>query len=1091
MAVNNPHFYATQTKTTSSNQITDDTDFPHSGLIKALSLGMKGNYAVKASATDFDITQSGSDPVLSVATGKIFRDGKLHTVAAKTFNEVTVAQVNNSYHLLVADSATPPVLQLRQNLSAAQNKIPPYTEGDTIIATVCYTSEGFNNLQIQYLTTGKVANNLSIGYDSSGYNESMDIYGDTNKTVFKSIEPDSDIRFILADNTADEKFEILSDDDSDGDEGDTTVFSVDGLGATTIAGATTLSSVAAATGDTDKFLVSDSGVIKFRTGAEVLSDTGAQASLTFGISNTNAVKIDSASVADDEYARFTANGLESRSTSEVLSDIGGAALTGSTNNTIATVTGANAIAGEANLTFDGKSMTINTDTSGDGAENLTGLHVDFDRTVAGSGTAAHNDIGINLDVNSASLGTSSLIGMDIDVTGATSGTSTATGLTVDVGSADTNYAALFNGGKVGIGTVIPQTLLEIKNLTEDDGPMLRLSGSGQDGANNLIGGIEAHNADSNGDGPTVVTNIKSFSYQGSGQGGYMTFGTHDGSEGGEGSEPVERMRINGAGKVGIGATSPQSSLHIINDDTTDHLILESTADNASTHAPNLILYRNGSDTPLDNELIGEVKFRGENDNTQDVEYATIQGGMDDVSDGTEDGNMTFNIIKAGTLSEFVRLRAGTGEVVINDTQHNIDFRVEGDTADNLLRTDATNYRVGIGTGTPSSSLEIQDGLTTTGAVLTLSTKETTVVDNDIIGQVVFRAPLETGADALLPLASIHAEAAATFDATTNTTDLVFSTAAGATAAEALRVLSSGVLQTENGFSIGHDDSGYTENMLINAGSGGTQFVQKVGDLIFDNQDANDQIVFRMGSDTAATHFDVRNNSDQIAFEVQGDRQIQFPAITASRALTTDANNYLVAATTTATEIGYVNGVTSAIQTQLDTKEQIGKKTIWVPAAAMYANTTNGCSALTQVELSNGPELKVLDFDDGSDEYAQFTVAFPKSWNEGTVTFQPFWTISATGTNTVAWQLAGVGFGNSDDINTAFGTAVATTALAHSGTSGDMMVSAESGAVTISGASVDSVTYFQINRDTSADNHASDARLIGVKIFYTTDGVNDA
>ena len=47
-----------------------------------------------------------------------------------------------------------------------------------------------------------------------------------------------------------------------------------------------------------------------------------QATLTFGISNTNAVKIDSSSVADDEYARFTANGLESRSTSEVLSDIG-------------------------------------------------------------------------------------------------------------------------------------------------------------------------------------------------------------------------------------------------------------------------------------------------------------------------------------------------------------------------------------------------------------------------------------------------------------------------------------------------------------------------------------------------------------------------------------------------------------------------------------------------------------------------------------------------------------------------------------------------------------------------------------------------
>ena len=50
-----------------------------------------------------------------------------------------------------------------------------------------------------------------------------------------------------------------------------------------------------------------------------------QDTLTFGIANTNAVKVDAADVADDEYARFTANGLESRSGSEVLSDIGAAA----------------------------------------------------------------------------------------------------------------------------------------------------------------------------------------------------------------------------------------------------------------------------------------------------------------------------------------------------------------------------------------------------------------------------------------------------------------------------------------------------------------------------------------------------------------------------------------------------------------------------------------------------------------------------------------------------------------------------------------------------------------------------------------------
>ena len=84
----------------------------------------------------------------------------------------------------------------------------------------------------------------------------------------------------------------------------------------------------------DDFLRISGTSVEGRSASEVLSDIGGQASLTFGISNTNAVKIDSSSVADDEYARFTANGLESRSTAEVLSDIGGqASLTFGISNT--------------------------------------------------------------------------------------------------------------------------------------------------------------------------------------------------------------------------------------------------------------------------------------------------------------------------------------------------------------------------------------------------------------------------------------------------------------------------------------------------------------------------------------------------------------------------------------------------------------------------------------------------------------------------------------------------------------------------------------------------------------------------------------
>ena len=169
----------------------------------------------------------------------------------------------------------------------------------------------------------------------------------------------------------------------------------------------------------------------------------------------------------------------------------------------------------------------------------------------------------------------------------------------------------------------------------------------------------------------------------------------------------------------------------------------------------------------------------------------------------------------------------------------------------------------------------------------------------------------------------------------------------------------------------------------------------------------------------------------------------------------------------------------------------GVETIYVPAAAMYPNSTNGCADLEQVELSNGPELKCLDFDASSDENAQFTVCFPKSWNEGTVTFQAFWTVTGTNTGTVAWGLSGGCIADDASINTAFGTNVVATAKAFSGTSNDMTVSAVSGAVTIANAAVDTQAYFQVMRDVSADSQSGDARLLGIKLFFTTDAANDA
>lgn len=79
------------------------------------------------------------------------------------------------------------------------------------------------------------------------------------------------------------------------------------------------------------------GVLAWESGATALTSLGAQAALTFGIANTNAVQVNAADVADDDFARFTASGLEGRSASEVKTDIGLSNVTNIKNKLDATV----------------------------------------------------------------------------------------------------------------------------------------------------------------------------------------------------------------------------------------------------------------------------------------------------------------------------------------------------------------------------------------------------------------------------------------------------------------------------------------------------------------------------------------------------------------------------------------------------------------------------------------------------------------------------------------------------------------------------------------------------------------------------------
>jgi len=239
---------------------------------------------------------------------------------------------------------------------------------------------------------------------------------------------------------------------------------------------------------------------------------------------------------------------------------------------------------------------------------------------------------------------------------------------------------------------------------------------------------------------------------------------------------------------------------------------------------------------------------------------------------------------------------------------------------------------------------------------------------------------------------------------------------------------------------------------------------------------------------------------------KGSGETVFGTGSASAAITTSGTHDLVLDTNSGTNSGSItitdgadgniniapngNGV---VQAGGSAVKVAGKETIWVPSGAMYGATTNPADAQQVETTATRPDMKVLDFDKDTDEFAQFSIAMPKSWNEGTLTYQVYWSPGSTNTGDCIFGLQAVACADNDTIDVAYGTAVNVTD-AGIGTVEDQQISSESGAVTVAGSpAAGELTYFQLFRDANAggDTFTADARVLGVKIFFTTDAANDA
>jgi hypothetical protein len=158
------------------------------------------------------------------------------------------------------------------------------------------------------------------------------------------------------------------------------------------------------------------------------------------------------------------------------------------------------------------------------------------------------------------------------------------------------------------------------------------------------------------------------------------------------SDAVVMAIDHGNKRVGIGESSPDSTLHISSSTASDPIIkLENTGDNAL--AGQLIFLTSGAAN--NNDDSGVIRFKGMNDagTPEEIEYATIYVNHDDISDGTEDATMFFRTQGSGSLANRLVLD-GNSRISLSNNDSGTDNTIFGFNAGSSFTNNEKNVVIG-------------------------------------------------------------------------------------------------------------------------------------------------------------------------------------------------------------------------------------------------------------------------------------------------------------------------------------------------------------------------------------------------------------
>jgi hypothetical protein len=146
------------------------------------------------------------------------------------------------------------------------------------------------------------------------------------------------------------------------------------------------------------------------------------------------------------------------------------------------------------------------------------------------------------------------------------------------------------------------------------------------------------------------------------------------------------VEVGGSTLATVTATSVtfNDGVTITTADNTDTLTLTSTDADANA-GPNIVLNRD-SGSPADNDIAGQFTFRADNDAGEATDYCRFRSHLEDVSNGSEDGQFRLFTLVGG--SEVSRMEVNSGETVFNQDSVDVNFRVESNANSEFFKIDA-------------------------------------------------------------------------------------------------------------------------------------------------------------------------------------------------------------------------------------------------------------------------------------------------------------------------------------------------------------------------------------------------------------------